>query len=128
MTYFVKVTNLVSTLEYALKEIGYKKEQIELKGAKSYHIRQQAPDGAQGFTCAVCLKTGSYKMGLGCVTDDDYFYDNSVDYDTSHKPMNPDIAIVKGIRNKEKVVAYVVLHQDLFDVLPGNKKSKEAKT
>lgn len=127
MTYIVKVNNLVSPLEYALREIGYTSENIELKGAKSYHLRQEAPDGAQGFVCAVCLKTGTYKLGLGCLSDDSYFYDNSIDYDTSHISMNGDIAIIKGIKNQNKMVAYVLLHEDLFNVLPGNKDSKTKK-
>jgi len=95
----VSIKDLPSAMQKPLKEIGYRRRDISVHTGTSYSTQYPADDGCKGFTCAINLGTGQYKVewgnwgGGGLAARP-----NAVDSDRTQRPIPTNGAVLQGER------------------------------
>lgn len=104
-----RVRDLPASLQAALRDVGYGKAAIELRGSDTFTYQQIADDGEKAFTMVVNMATGDNLVewgtwGSGSGT-------NRVDADRSRHPIPVNGAVVQGVTGRgHPVYATITVH------------------
>ena len=126
----IKVKDLPSTLQAALKSCGYARADIGVEAKDNYTMQcRTSGAGRRGFTMAVDLATGKSETVTGSWGGANMFNPgNSVDLDDTRRPLPPNFAVVHGSEG-DGVRAYVEVNpQTLIPLLPATAELSKVET
>ncbi len=124
---YIEVKDLPLPVQKVLRDLGYRRKDINVQPATSYSMRGSASDGQRAFAVAVNLTTGQSKATYGDWGGSNPFSQRQVDLDDLVRPLPPDNVVIKG-NSGQGVWAYLLINpENLQNLLPSPEESLTVK-
>jgi len=126
----VDVKELPPALQKALREIGYKKRDVEVVGATEVQMGHAGGSGRRGISASVNLVTGQMsQVAMGSWGGPNPFERKPMDDLDAVTRVPPDGAIIKGSEGGHGTWVTIYVHPDsLIKMLPGKADISERET
>lgn len=115
-SHFIAVKELPTPVQKALRSIGYRSRDIDVRPSTSYNMLTSGGDGSRGFAVAVNLTTGESRATYGDWGGSNPFSQRQVDVDDRERPLPQDNVIIKGTSGNF-VWAYLMVHPNNLQAL-----------
>ena len=112
MSKHIKVSDLPSSLQAALKSVGFRRADIDVSTATQYYKATSGGRGSRGFQVVVNLDNGTKTKTVGAWGGYNPFVTTSDD-DRTHADLAPNLAVIDGSEGGNRPVwATLTLHPD----------------
>jgi len=120
MSRYVAVNELPPTLRAALKTLGYRRKDIQVKAQETYSMAHGGMKGCQSFTTMVSLATGEAHTSRGSWGGANPFNpNNAVDLDTATRLLPEGYAVITGTTGYKGMFADIAVNPaNLAKLLP----------
>lgn len=112
----IRVRNLPSTVQAALRAIGYLKPDISVSRRSAWRMSGGVSgSGTRAITCLLDLNTGQHEEHYGSWGGENMFTRAPADVDNTERTLSPNIAVLQGSNKGPSSNVDIAVHPETYD-------------